>query len=305
MKISLFIPTYNAVTECSDKFYRTLKIVEEANLAEVLVIDSSSTDDTVKLIKEEFNFKCHIIAKADFDHGGTRQLALEMLKDSDIVIYLTQDVLLASVDSLHNLVKVLMDNEKVAGCYGKQLPHDNADAFAQHLRRFNYGNTSYTRSYADRYVWGMRCIFSSDSFAAYKVKALDAIGGFPNHVIFGEDTYVFAKLLQNGYKVAYSAEAICYHSHNYSIKQEFQRYFDIGVFHRSENWIFQDFGTASKAGMKFILSELKFLTRKPWLWPKSFFKLWVKYIGYKLGYNYDVIGVRLCRRFTMNESFWW
>lgn len=304
MKISLFIPTYNAISYFGDNFSKNLKLIHQANLYRVLIIDSSSSDNTVEVVKS-YGFECVVIPQVEFDHGGTRQRALDRLIESDIVIYLTQDVLLEDVGSIHKLVHPIIGNNKIAACYGRQLPHHDADTFACHLRAFNYTPQSYIRGYSDRYVWGMRCVFSSDSFAAYRVKALHQVGGFPERLIFGEDVYVFAKLLQAGHKVAYVAEAICYHSHNYRIRHDFKRYFDIGVFHRSENWILQDFGDASKEGLKFVLSEWKYLIRKPWLIPKSIFRTMAKYIGYKLGYNYHRIGVRLCRKLTMNKSFWW
>lgn len=302
-KISLFIPTYNALNENKPNFIHNLEIIQQANLYRVLIIDSSSKDATVATVNG-YGFETHLIPQIEFDHGRTRQLALEMLSDSDIIIYLTQDALLHSVASITNLIQPLLDNKNIAACFGRQLPHTNADIFATHLRKFNYSETSYTRSYADRVDYGMRCVFASDSFCAYRVRALCAIMGFPKHIIFGEDVYVFAKLLQNSYEISYSAEATCYHSHNYSIWHDFKRYFDIGVFHQSENWILQDFGTPSKQGSKFIISNLNFLGYKIWLWPISFTKILAKYIGYKLGYNYKYLGVSLCRKLSMNKSFW-
>ncbi|BCH79609.1 hypothetical protein SEL3844_17250 [Salmonella enterica subsp. enterica serovar 4,[5],12:i:-] len=53
-----------------------------------------------------------------------------------------------------------------------------------------------------------------------------------------------AKMIQAGYKVAYCAEAVVRHSHNYTPREEFQRYFDTGVFHACSPWIQRDFGGA-------------------------------------------------------------
>ena len=305
MKISLFIPTYNATLDNKDQFIATLNIIKQANLYRVLVIDSSSIDNTIDIV-DSYGFEHKIISQKEFDHSGTRQLALTILSDSDIIIYMTQDVLITDVNELNKLVEPFYANQFIAATYGRQLPHKNADIFARHLRYFNYGTKNYVRSYADRYVWGMRCVFASDSFAAYSVDSLQHIGGFPDRLIFGEDMYIFSKLLIANYKVVYVADAICYHSHNYKIISEFKRSFDTGVFHRSENWILRDFGYPNKQGIKFVLYEWKLLFfSRPWLLPKSFIRISTKYLGYKLGYNYDKIGVRLCRKFSMNSSFWW
>ena len=83
----------------------------------------------------------------------------------------------------------------------------------------------------------MKTAFNSNSFAAYRRKALKDVGGFPINTILSEDMYVTAKMLLKNWSVAYCADAKVYHSHNYTIWQEFKRYFDIGVFHAKEAWI--------------------------------------------------------------------
>ncbi|MFN8770741.1 MAG: glycosyltransferase family 2 protein [Neisseriaceae bacterium] len=304
-KIALFIPTYNAMTECDGIFTKNLTIIKQANLNEVLIIDSSSIDSTVATINS-FGFKVKVISKDKFDHGGTRTEAFKILSfNNDFIIFLTQDTLLLDTDSLKNLIQPMITDSLIAGVYGKQLPHPDADLFAMHLRSFNYSNVSYVRSYSDRFIYGIKCAFSSNSFAAYRTDALKHINGFSEHLIMGEDMYVFAKFLQANFKVAYEAKAICFHSHNYSIKEEFKRYFDIGVFHRTENWVLRDFGGPDKYGIKYFISELRFLGLRFYLWPKLFLKTIAKYVGYKLGYHFDIIGVVLCRKFSCNTSFWW
>ncbi len=304
MKISIFIPTYNAIKTSRDAFIATLNTIKEANLYKVFIIDSSSKDDTVSIVNE-YGFECKVIPQSEFDHGGTRNEAFLYLQDSDYIIYLTQDALVPDVESLHKLVEPLIADPTIGGSYGRQVPHPDADIFAKHLRLFNYLRGSYVRGYKDRFVWGMDCVFSSDSYAAYSVAALKEIGGFPRDVIFGEDVYVFAKLVKAGYNVAYVADTFCYHSHNYKVGNDFSRYFDIGVFHRNESWILNDFGQLNKRGIKYAASEWVYVLKsKPWLFPKSIFKSFAKFLGYKLGYNYNNLGISLCRRFSMNSEFW-
>ena len=289
---------------CKNAFIATLNTIKQADLYKVLIIDSSSTDNTVAVVKE-YGFECKVIPQSEFNHGGTRQIAFEYLQDSDYIIYLTQDALVPDVKSLYKLVEPLIADPDIGGSYGRQIPHRDADIFAKHLRMFNYLRGSYVRGYNDRFVWGMDCVFSSDSYSAYSVAALKKVGGFPKNVIFGEDVYVFARLVQAGYNVAYVADVFCFHSHNYKVGNDFCRYFDIGVFHRSENWILRDFGQLNKRGIQYAISEwLYVLKSKPWLLPKSIFKSTAKFLGYKLGYNYNKLGVRLCRRLSMNPEFW-
>ncbi|BBM05676.1 hypothetical protein HAALTHF_27910n [Vreelandella aquamarina] len=84
----------------------------------------------------------------------------------------------------------------------------------------------------------------SNSFAAYRREALLAAGGFPEGTILSEDMMAGARLLQQGWKLAYCADACVQHSHNYTLAAEFKRYFDIGVFHHREQWLLAWLGKA-------------------------------------------------------------
>jgi rhamnosyltransferase len=83
---------------------------------------------------------------------------------------------------------------------------------------------------------------------------------------------VAARLLMAGKRVAYVAEACVHHSHNYSLVQEFRRYFDTGVFHARSPWLLQEFGTANSEGLRFVRSEISFLM-------PNFTKEFQKYFG--------------------------
>ena len=131
------------------------------------------------------------------------------------------------------------------------------------------------------------------------------VGGFPSNIIFGEDTYVAARMLLAGWKVAYAAEASCYHSHNYSIAEEFRRYFDIGIFHSQEKWFIRLLGKAEGEGKKFVLSEFKYLLKKaPWLIPSAMLRTVVKLMGYKLGQMAHKLPSQIVKRLSMNKGYW-
>lgn len=125
-------------------------------------------------------------------------------------------------------------------------------------------------------------------------------------MIVGEDTYAGAKMILAGEKVAYVSQAKVYHSHNYSIGQEFKRYFDIGVFHENESWILKEFDKAEGEGLRYIKSEFKYLIEhNAWyLIPEFFIRNGMKYIGYKLGYNYKILPKWLITRISMHSNWW-
>lgn len=268
------------------------------------MIDSSSSDNTVKLA-EEAGFSVYSIPQSVFNHGRTRNQAVEFAKSfADVVVFMTQDAILASSDSLVNLLAPFSDPEVAAVC-GRQLPHHNATPLAAHARYFNYPSESKVKSKVDIPILGIKTAFMSNSFAAYRLSVFEELGGFLDNTILAEDMYLTAKMILSGYKVAYCAEATVFHSHNYTLKQEFQRYFDTGVFQRDQAWIQQTFGKAVSEGKKFVLSELKFLSKNaPHLLPKALLSTFVKWVGFKLGYYYERLPYQWCRRLSMHKEYW-
>lgn len=269
-----------------------------------VLVDSASTDGT-NFSTLPANWSLHRIASEDFNHGGTRNLALALLPAcADIVVFITQDALLADPHSLALLVSVFSD-PAVACAYGRQLPHDSATPVAAHARLFNYPDASRTVSLNDKAKLGLKACFMSNSFAAYRVADLQAVGGFPSDVILGEDMSVAARLLMAGKSVAYVADACAHHSHNYSVMQEFRRYFDTGVFHARSPWLLAEFGSAGGEGLRFVRSELAYLWRHAPGWiPSALVRTAAKLIGYRLGRLESRWPLRFKRWCSMHKGYW-
>ncbi|ASU15253.1 glycosyltransferase [Actinobacillus pleuropneumoniae] len=302
MKYSLVVPTYNAGLSWQEwiEAYQNQAIKAE----KVIVIDSSSTDQTAALA-EQADFFVYKIEKSKFDHGGTRNLTVEFTSDdTEILVFLTQDALFASSDSLEELIKPFQDPE-VGAVYGRQLPHKDATLLAAHARLFNYPPKSIIKSKESISELGLKTAFISNSFAAYRCSIFEELGGFPEKTILAEDMYLAAKIILNGYKIVYNAEAKVYHSHNYSLIQEFQRYFDTGVFQKEQSWIRKEFGEANNEGKKFVCSEIKYLLKNNFLLlSKAIFHTMFKFLGFKLGLNYEKLPRWLCIKFSMHKNYW-
>ncbi|MEK8088966.1 glycosyltransferase family 2 protein [Thermithiobacillus plumbiphilus] len=269
----------------------------------ILVIDSGSLGDVVN-VASQLGVLTHTIQPWEFDHGGTRQLGVSLLSHLDVLIFMTQDSLLADRDALGKLLGAFVDC-RVGAVYGRQLPHVRARPIEAHARMFNYPNQSRIKQFADSAELGLKTVFISNSFAAYRREALMSVGGFPSGTIFGEDTIVAARMLLQGWKVAYCADAQVYHSHHYTFRQEFRRYFDVGVLHAREPWIQENFGGASGEGKRFVISELKYLLRKaPWLIPSALLRTVLKLVGYRLGKLEARLPVGLKKRLSMHRRFW-
>ncbi len=300
-KVALIVPTLNA----GSLWEAWLKAFERQTLKPdyLLVIDSTSSDNTVALAQAH-GFDVQTIPKSEFNHGGTRQFGVNRLPDAAIIVFLTQDALLANADAIERLVGVFED-ERVGAAYGRQLPHQNAGPIAAHARLFNYSSTSQMRSLEDKAQFGIKTVFMSNSFAAYRRSALMQVGGFPVDTIMNEDTYVAGRMLMSAWKAAYCADAQVFHSHDYSFRDEFKRYFDIGVFHAQTAWLQQTFGGASGEGLRFVASELRYLIKHaPWLIPSAILRTGLKWLGFKLGALHKSMPQTVRSWLSLHKTYW-
>jgi len=131
------------------------------------------------------------------------------------------------------------------------------------------------------------------------------VGGFPTGTIFAEDQIVAARMLLQGMTLAYVAGAQVRHSHNYTILDEFRRYFDIGVFHSRESWMLKQFGYAGGEGARFVRSELSYLQREaPAQIPSALLRTVLKLVAYRLGALERALPVNVKKRLSMHPRFW-
>lgn len=300
-KIGLIVPTLNAGRLWDD--WLQAFAAQTVKPDYLLVIDSKSDDHTAaQAIAAGFDLR--VIDRANFNHGGTRQLGVNLLTDADIIVFLTQDALLADADALARLVEAFAD-PSVGAAYGRQLPHRNAGPIGAHARLFNYPPQSQLRSVADKERFGIKSVFISNSFAAYRREALIQAGGFPTNTIMNEDTFVAGKMLLNGWKVAYQADARVFHSHDYGFLDEFRRYFDIGVFHSHTPWLQQTFGGASGEGLRFVSSEILYLgAHAPWLIPSAILRTVLKWLGFRLGGLSQQLPHNVRRSLSLHKGYW-
>ena len=301
MRFALAIPTLNAERDAPSLLGAIA--AQTACPATMAVVDSASRDNTADRFRAA-GAEVLPIARSEFDHGGTRQLAVERLADVPVIVFLTQDAIPADEHAFERLVAAF-DDESVAAAYGRQLPREGAGAAEAHARLFNYPAESCVKSLGDAATLGIKTPFLSNSFAAYRVSALQDVGGFPRRSLFGEDMYVAAKLLIAGYRIAYVAEARVRHSHAYTLAEEFRRYFDVGVFHARNPWIMQTFGSAGREGLAYVRSELGYAARNA---PSSMLGLLLrgllKLLGMNLGRREAWLPNRMKRRLSMNPRFW-
>lgn len=299
--IGVIVPTRNAAGYWDD--FEAALNRQGLNRDQILVVDSSSTDDTAYLARAA-GYRVVQIPQCEFNHGATRKAACEWLPAAEILVLMTQDAVLSETNSLITLCSVFQD-AGVGAAYGRQLPRPRAKACERHARFFNYPARSERRSFEDRKTLGLKAAFLSNSFAAYRRTAMQAVGGFPDHVIVCEDVLVGAQMLMAGWQLAYVAEATVIHSHAFSIRQEFARYFDIGVNHAREPWLLETFGGAGGEGRRFVLSELRYLLdHDRTALPGAVFHTALKWVAYQMGRKERHLPLQTKRRLSSHPNFW-
>lgn len=277
--VFVIVPVFNAMPYL-ESFLPALA-AQGMDKKNVIFVDSSSSDGTGGAIRNA-GYEVQTVQKNEFNHGATRQGALASESSAEIAVFLTQDAILKDSFAVARLVRAFED-PTVAMAYGRQLPRPHAGPIESFARLRNYPEISETRSFADRDRLGVKTVFCSNSFAAYRVRDLSEIGGFPK-TSFAEDQLVAGRLLMAGKRIAYVSDAEVYHSHEYSIKQEFLRYREVGIFHKENRWLIEAFGAAEGEGLRFVVEEIKFLIQaQPFSIPNAFLRNVAKYLGYRSG----------------------
>lgn len=280
MKFLLCIPTLNAaqfLPQFIDSYKRQNLLAKR-----VLIIDSSSEDNTVELAQEA-GFTIYSIKKEEFNHGLIRNLALNYAEDCEILVFMTQDAILADENAFSNLCSIFEQDKDIAISYGRQLPQNNATPIEAFARIFNYGEISLKKTIEDREKLGIKAVFSSNSFCAYRKSDFVELGQFPK-TNFAEDTILAARALLAGKAIYYNSEAKVYHSHDFGFKELWQRYVQIGITHRNTKEL-SSFLKIHGTGASFAKAELNYLWKnQKTAIPKAVINSFVKYFAYQYGY---------------------
>lgn len=219
-KVSVIIPTLNAEQEIDG----LIGSLERQTIppAEILVIDSSSSDRTVALASAYSSVRVLSIPRESFNHGGTRRCAAEKA-EGDFLLFMTQDVIPASENLIERLLAPLRAESRIAASYARQLPRDDASALERQVRTFNYPEKAEVHALEDVPRLGIKTFFLSDVCATYRRETFWDLGGFETDLLTNEDMLFAAKAIRQGFQVAYAADAMVIHSHNLTLKEQYER----------------------------------------------------------------------------------
>jgi rhamnosyltransferase len=243
------------------------------------------------------------VRQKDFGHGRTRNLGIGHT-DTELVLCMTQDALPRDSRLVERLIRAF-DDPAVAAAYARQLPGKRSSVLEAETRIFNYPASSAIKSAEDLNRLGIKTFFCSDVCAMWRRSVYDQTGGFEKNVIFNEDMILAGKMIQNGYRIAYCADAQVYHAHHYSGIRQLHRNFDLGVSQADYPEIF-NMASSSREGLRFVRQTTSDLIRsgRGYLIPQFLWQSGCKYAGYQLGKRYRKLPKRLVSVLTDSPAYW-
>ena len=174
---------------------------------EILVVDSESEDDTPARAAD-YGARVVTIRRSKFSHAKSTNLGFRESR-GDIVAMLSQDALPKSEQWLEQLVNPLA-NPNTAAVFGRQIPRD---------RCFPVERWEIEAAYPG--VGESQVAYSNVNSAAKKSVWEEL--PFDETVAISEDRFWAEAVRKRGHHVVYSPLASVWHSHEYTLRQVYQR----------------------------------------------------------------------------------
>jgi len=302
VKVDAVIPAYKPGRDLRELVEKLLD--QTVRLGRIIIINTD---------REFFDEKEYLIAPAvevvhitrhEFDHAGTRDMGLR-LSDADYVLFMTMDAIPKDNYLVEKLLSGFRRADNIAVSYARQLPKKDCNRIEQITREFNYPAQSRVQTSDDIKELGIKAYFCSDVCAMYDTSIYRSLGGFKAPAIFNEDMVYAAGALDAGYAVSYCADALVYHSHNYTGRQYYRRNFDLGVSQADHPEIFERFNVKG-TGMQLVRKSLAQICRRGT--PADIIRLvyysGMKYLGFRKGKNYHKLSLKSCLKHTSDKEYW-
>lgn len=278
MKVEIICPLYNAEKYIENLHNSFLKQVGNFTLIITYVLTNGS-DQTENILKK-LNANYSVIESNAFSHSLTREKAA-MQSTADIIVFVTQDVIIRRNDWLKNLIKDI-GKDNVAATYSRQLCTNNS--IEKYTREKNYPETSFTVSKEDINEKGLRTFFFSDASGAIDLNVFKKLKGYDGKKLpISEDMYFAYKLIMNGYKIGYCAESEVEHSHKFSFKELYDRYYLTGKFFKQNSYLNQYGTTESGLNMAIYIFKQSIKERNMQALKEFFPNMLARYFGMKKG----------------------
>ena len=215
-KISIVIPTYNAGNQFDIMLFK-LKNQKFVKSIEIIVVDSGSKDDTLK-IAEKYQAHIYKIKHEEFSHSFARNMGAKKAS-GEIIIFMTQDALPIGDNWISKIVKPI-DECKVAAVSVAELCPDSTELFYKIATKSHAEFCGITDG--NRYN---QLTKNDDALELRKKASLTDITCAIHAKIFREYGYRFnyaedldmgIRLLRDGYRIAILSDVRVLHGHNRS-----------------------------------------------------------------------------------------
>ena len=278
--VDIICPLYNA-EEYILNLHNSIKKQKHVNINSINYVLTECKDNTEELLIENA-IDFIKIKKGEFSHSRTREMVAKTC-DADIVVFITQDIIIKSEDWLYNLTKCIAKNECEAS-YSKQI--SKSKGIEKYTREINYPEKSFIKTKKDLNTMGLKTYFFSDASSAVKNSLLKELNYYDNKKLsISEDMYLAYKIIEQGYRIKYVADSVIIHSHDFKFKELYKRYYDTGIFFKENSYI-DKYGTNS-AGGSLAIYVLKRIIQERDI--GAFFRFWpdmmARFIGMKMGKN--------------------
>ncbi|MDF2882791.1 MAG: glycosyl transferase, group 2 family [Clostridiaceae bacterium] len=232
MNISIICPLYNAEQYITD-LHSSLMIQKKVEIQSINYILTESNDNTEEILKS-LNINYYKIKKQDFSHSLTREKYAFMCK-GDIIVFITQDVIIRDEFWLFNLTKDII-NGNCEASFSRQICE--RAGIEKYIRPKNYTDKSRVVTKNDIEKLGLMTFFFSDASSAIRRDIFVKLRGYDSkNLTTCEDMYIAYKIIMNGYRIKYCADSAVVHSHNYTLIQLYKRYYETGIFLKENNYL--------------------------------------------------------------------
>ena len=216
--VSVVIPTLNAGTEFR-WLLRKLRAQQGIDTLEIVIVDSGSTDDTLKLARES---GCTLvqIAPQDFSHSHARNIGADAAS-GDYLLFMVQDAYPIGSYWVYGILRYLLDHasQQLVGASCSEYSRTDSDMMYDSIINTHYkflGCLEYDRigEYQGDDHMSLRtcgqlsdvaCMMTRELFARYRYRG-----------DYAEDLDLGIRLIKDGYRVAMLASVKVIHSHNRS-----------------------------------------------------------------------------------------
>lgn len=301
MKITIICPLYNCV-KYIEKLNSELMNQEKYKDEEVEIKYklTESNDGSEELLKK-LDIKYELVKKEDFSHSLTREKAA-MSSCGDIIVFISQDIKMKNNNWLKNLIKPIMDNESEAS-FSRQICENNS--VEKYIREKNYPELSRVVSKNDIKEYGLLTFFYSDASSAIKTSVYKELNGYDGKdLIINEDMYIAYKIINNGYRIKYCADSEVFHSHIFTLKALYERYFDTGVFFRQNNHFMEYGGNSSGKNLAIHCFKRALDERNIKVLINLLPNFGVRFIGNTLGKKYEKLPRKILIYSSMSKKYW-